>query len=312
VGAETLQLGSVVPPELRAPESAPAAPSSPPASSAAASSESAQSGKTLALHGNHPFADAAKPSAGADITSAVRPQAPTPRPEVPRGAAALAADEKVEGAAPDALHDAFFSAGDEGKYSEATEQAAPRAFEDDDDFDAAAPRLAIRTPEQEQRRNRLMRIVGIVVGVVLGVFAVAMIRGTSGRDDAPTRPSAEQPVAAPPAPNSEPPREAPLAEPRAASPVEAPPPPEPPRAEVEPEPPIESPPAAVDTKRTAKEPRARNEPVSAAPKPAGERVPAPRPTPPPRRGPAAQPRPAGDAAPPEPAPARPPMVSFPD
>jgi CheY-like chemotaxis protein len=200
----------------------------------------------------------------------------------------------------EALHDDFFDAGDQGMYDAG--HAVPEHHVLDDELEQDAPRVILRTPEQEQRRARLMQVVGVVVGVVLGVFVFAVLRGRT-----PDEPKAavEQPVQVePPAQVTPPPQQ----------PAQLTPPPPPP---VEPVASAPSPTEAVP-EAPAELVKPVEKPPAAAPKPAGVREPAPaaatprprpQPTPTPvRPTPAVQPK-----GPTTPGPgAKPPTVSFPD
>jgi CheY-like chemotaxis protein len=64
----------------------------------------------------------------------------------------------------------FFAAGDEGRYEGGLRSVAPE--QDEDEY----RRRISRTPEQDARRARFVRIVAIVVGVGLAVFSVAVFR----------------------------------------------------------------------------------------------------------------------------------------
>jgi hypothetical protein len=277
VGAQTLHLGSGVAPETPAPSGPSAAPAAP-ASSSMSSTQRLSSGGTQPL----------------DVSALSAPAAAA-QPDKP--AAAKARGEAVH----EALHDDFFDAGDQGTY-EGGHGADTGPGLLDDELEQEAPRVIVRTPAQEQRRARLMQVVGVVVGVVLGVFVFAVLRG---RGSAPAEPkpgdvpAGEQPAAVEPPPAPPP---APAPQPPAAAEVTPPPPAEPEIAVPEPAP-AEPKPAAAAPAPAAPKPVA-PKPVEAAPRPRPE-APAPAPKP------AAQPRPAGPLPPPIPA-GKPPTVSFPD
>jgi hypothetical protein len=187
----------------------------------------------------------------------------------------------------EALHDEFFDAGDQGTY-EGGHGAGVEPALLDDELEADVPRVIVRTPEQEQRRARLMQVVGVVVGVVLGVFVFAILRGRASEPEPrPVEaPAAEAQPAAPAAAQPPPPPE-----------VLTPPPPppvEPPPAAPEPEPPA---PLAEKPKPAAKPPEAPAAPAVRKPAPVARPVEAA--APPPK--PATQPRPAGPLPPPAPA-----------
>jgi hypothetical protein len=204
----------------------------------------------------------------------------------------------------DDWHEDFFSAGDEGRY----EGGPAGTLEERHDIDAPPPDSEhhyhdaeddhlqaglSRSPEQEARRTRFMKIVAGVIGFGLAVFAVAIWQSRSAApDETPAPVPAPQPRAAAP----EPPPVAPTPEPA---------------AEPTPQEPAEPPAAAVP------------EPPPAPPEAPAASKPAPAPKPPaPKRPPAvaAQPQAAPEKAapppaPPEPAepaePGRPPTASFP-
>jgi CheY-like chemotaxis protein len=189
------------------------------------------------------------------------------------------------------IHDDFFDAGEQGLYEGGHGRHEPVL---DDELESDAPRSVVRTPEQELRRNRMMQVVGIVVGVVLGVFVFAVLRGRSA-PDAPAAPPAEPRAVTPPA----------AVEPTAPRPEVTPPPP-PPEPEAIVPPPAPAVEAPVAPEKAVEKPVER--PAAAEgprPRPAAAEPAAPRPAPPPP----AQPR--GPRPPPIPA-GKPPTVSFPD
>jgi CheY-like chemotaxis protein len=204
----------------------------------------------------------------------------------------------------EALHDEFFDAGDQGTYDSAHPEHGQHVL-DEEDLEHDAPRVILRTPEQEQRRARLMQVVGVVVGVVLGVFVFAVLRGRTTEEpkpmvEAPTQPEPPAQVTPPPpAPVTPPPP--PPVEPVASTPPVAEPAPEAPAEVVKP---------AEKPKVTggAAKPAAAREPApaSVAPRPRPQPVPAPAPA---RPAPAVQPK--GPTTPPVPG-GKPPTVSFPD
>jgi hypothetical protein len=249
-GAQTLHLGSGVPDEVQRLRE-------PPSQPAAASSSGLGSTQRLSSGGTQPL----------DISAHGRSLDPTPTKPA-KQAEEHARQRGRADVAHEALHDDFFDAGDQGTYEGG--QGLGHAELDDDLEDQAVPRVVVRTPEQEQRRNRMMQVVGIVVGVVLGVLVFAMLRGRGGEP----KPAIEAP-AAQPATRAE-----------APAPVEPPPPPaaQPPAPPVEP-PPVEPPPVEPppEEKRPAEKRSAEKAPASkpgSAPHagPAGPRTePAPRP-----------------------------------
>ncbi|HKY38301.1 MAG TPA: response regulator [Polyangiaceae bacterium] len=293
VGAQTLHLGSGLPqetPRLLPAASAPL-PMSAPAAQSLGSTHRLSSGGTQPLDVRTP-----NPSAGGAASAGATSRRHDETVDKP--ASARVGGEVVQ----EALHDDFFVAGDQGIYEGGHGSVAPGIL--DEDLEADAPRVVVRTPEQEQRRARLMQVVGVVVGMVLGVFVFAILRGR-GSEDIKSHPD-DVPAKIVPAPAPPPP-----VQPLPPAEVTAPPPPP---AAVEPEPP--TPPA--------------DEPAPAAEKPAapgGER-PAPKPAAPVREAPAPKPRPAPAAETPAPKPAaqrkpagplpppipagKPPTVSFPD
>jgi CheY-like chemotaxis protein len=202
-------------------------------------------------------------------------------------------DEKVtaagRGAAHDPdIHDEFFDAGEQGLY-EGGHGGHHQIL--DDELEHDVPRVVVRTPEQEQRRARAMRVVGMVVGVVLGVFVVAMLSGRGGSEELP---ATGDPAGALPAAETTPPPP-PAAEPAAPA---APAPPEaaPPAVET-------APPVAAETPAPRPAQPARAVDAPARPRPAEATAPKPAVAQPAQpRGPRPLPIPAG----------KPPTVSFPD
>lgn len=292
VGNQTLQLGSQIREDaLRPSEPAMSVPSSAlvsaPASSALGSTHRLSSGGTqrLDLHDGGSSPEEPRASSASRTLRG--------HEELDKSASGRTRGEPAH----EALHDDFFEAGDQGSYADELE---PRQQVLDDDLDADVPRVILRTPEQEQRRARLMQVVGVVVGVVLGVFVFAVLRGR-GTDEPKPSPDQAEP-APPPEPPQQPAQVAPPPPPVEPAPSAVEPPPEAPVGEVTPaeKTPDELPlvvekPVAAKPERPA--PRPRTDPAPARPAPAP--VP-PRPTQP--KGPVTPPIPAG----------KPPTVSFPD
>lgn len=277
VGVQTLQLGSV------------------------------DEGGSAALNSKpHPESGAARPLdllAGAGSASPVATAASKAlrgHEDVDKPAAGRARGEVAH----EALHDEFFDAGDQGIYD--SEHAVHEQHVLDDDLEQDVPRVHARTPEQEQRRARLMQVVGVVVGVVLGVFVFAVLRGRTTEDP---KPVVEQPA------QLEPPAQVTPAPPPPAQPAPPPPPVEPvasapPAAEPVPEvpaevvKPTEKPKATVVAPKPA--PARETAPATVTPRPRPQPIPTPTPA---RPTPAVQPK--GPVTPPTPG-AKPPTVSFPD
>jgi hypothetical protein len=203
----------------------------------------------------------------------------------------------------EALHDEFFDAGEQGIYA-GGHGAESRHQVLDDELEHDLPRIVVRTPEQERRRNKMMQVVGVVVGVVLGVFVFAILRGRASSGEEAKNPE-QQPsehAAPPPAPVQPPAPPAavtlppPPPEPEVVTPPPPPPPPEP--APVEPK--------AVEKPHVVAPPAAAAHPAEPTPRAR------PEPAPPRTPGPAGvQPRPSGPLLPPIPT-GKPPTVSFPD
>ncbi len=220
---------------------------------------------------------------------------------------------------PEGLHDGFFSAGEHGTFPGGHGSVPPEELADDDV--AGESRHFSRTPEQEARRARLVRVVAVIVGFGLAVFLVAALVVISKPKEQPStelpeREPASSAVALPPPPPPPPP-------PTVA--VEVPPPPEVPAvadsaaseptpaesAAPPPPPPVVAPPAETETfaEPSAEKPEVKK-PAAAAPKPApaGDTPPVEAPAPKPKKPAATKPPPA-DAPPP--AVTKPPTASFP-
>ena len=136
-------------------------------------------------------------------------------------------------------HEEFFSEGEEGRY-EGGPADVTAGVEELAALEEVAPMRISRTPEQEQRRARNIRVVAGVVGFLLAVTAVAVWRArTSHRGHEAERPVRATVVHQPKKPNAAPAqKEGPAAAPPAAVP-EPPPsaaqaPPEAPSAEAKP------------------------------------------------------------------------------
>jgi CheY-like chemotaxis protein len=229
------------------------------------------------------------------LGSGLPPEVVADREPAPHAASPSISPSPLENAprAPEPLHDDFFDAGEQGMYEGG--HGAALHHDADDELEGDAPRVVRRTPEQERRRNKMMQVVGLVVGSVLGVLIFAVLaRGRSQPEppkDIPPAPS--EPIAPPaavelaPPPTVTPPAEV-LTPPEEAS---TPPAPEPESAEPAP-------------KSGAEKPASGAHPAEpgAAPRPKGGSEPTERPTTPaqPRRP--LLPLPAG----------KPPTVSFPD
>jgi hypothetical protein len=300
VGGHTLNLGSGVPAEIAA-KSQNVAASPPPLAAAAAASGPQTLGSTqrFSSSGTQPL----------DLRAGAEPSSANGAPAASAFGKSHHEGDKSSSrsGAHEALHDDFFSAGEQGMYegghgAPSSHQVLDEELEHDDDV----PRRIVRTPEQEQRRNKMTQYVGIAVGIALGVFVFALLRGHGSSTPEPkpldTR-AAQAPAPLPPAPEPPP------------APAPPPPPPPPPEAvvpEVVTPPPEVVAPAPEPAEKpeakphTAERPVKPAEPGAATPRPrppAGETAtPAPRPT---------QPRPAGPLPPAIPA-GKPPTVSFPD
>jgi len=237
-----------------------------------------------------------------------KPEAvPAPRPEPqstpePSAAVALAASPSADPdhSSVEEAHDEFFSAGEAGSYVGGPISALPDAHDEahDHDFDdlSGHPRRVIRrTPEQEARRERNIKVVSGLVGVGLAIACVALWRSHRAAEFVPPAPTpitgdlarpAENPrepavtalIPAPPAPEATP-EPAKTPEPAAKAP-------EPTKAA----PPTAAAPAARPTPTPPPAPPAELEPKSRPGKPAAATRPGTTPTPTPT--PAPEPRPA--------------------
>jgi hypothetical protein len=206
----------------------------------------------------------------------------------------------------DVLHRQFFADGDEGRYEGGHASLPP---EHEPIIEEGEERVIVRTPEQDARRARNMRVVAITLGLVLAMLLVGLFNALrSDQRPLPLR-SAPVPVAEeqglptiPAAGRLEPPEPAPV----------PPPPPVEEAVSDEPTPEVATPeePAPRLEETPAPEPPPRRPravvptpaPPAIAPRPAAPRpavpVPAPRPTPPPppALAPPSPPR-AGEAPP---------------
>jgi CheY-like chemotaxis protein len=288
VGSQTLQLGSQIRDEvLRGSE-----PKLPASAAALHSTQRVSSGGTQPL-------DLGARSSGVD-TAPSHPAERTLRgiDELDKPASGRARHEGVH----DPLHDEFFDAGDQGAY-EGGHGHVHQVI--DDELEHEVPRVIVRTPEQEQRRARLMQIVGVAVGVVLGVLVFAILRSKHEPEPEPQTTEPALPAPQQPAQLTPPPPPPPVT--AAPEPV-AEPAPEPPPELVKPveksvpEPvAVEKPAPRESAPVAATPPRPRTEPEPARPTPApGPATAPPRPAQP--KGPVLPPIPTGKA----------PTVSFPD
>ncbi|MEO7036121.1 MAG: response regulator [Polyangiaceae bacterium] len=254
--------------------------------------------------------------------------APTPLPKSVTSVATVESkrlDDTAHGHGPagapehgfgDDVHEGFFTAGETGSYDEAAAPQGPQGvhtFDPEED----APRVIVRTPAQEARRERNIKYVSLAVGLALAIPCVAYLRSRhqAANPDLGIEPSAA-PVTVAPEPSAavEP---APGALPPAGTPPPAneiiPPPP--PKASAAPPPPAaEAPHASPPAPPLPTE-------VAVKPKPAAPLPPVPAPaaatdtTSKPKPKAADHPKPTSDAppAPPPPAtePGKPPTAAFP-
>jgi CheY-like chemotaxis protein len=251
----------------------------------------------------------------APIASPVAPVAPAVKREPTPGPQPVAASAHAESGTGEDAHDEFFSAGEAGSYPGGPISSLPGVSDEHsdpefDDLSGHGRRSIRRTPEQEARRERNIKVVSGLVGVGLAIACVALWRSHRSEPSAaefapsPVQPASEavsplEPVAtalipAPPAPEAVAPKPASAAEPvKAREPVKAA---EPVKA---PEPVKVTPPAVV---------------APAPPKPAAAPPPRPlagegEPKPKPAKPAAASPPPA--TTPPRSAPSKPPTAAFP-
>jgi DNA-binding response OmpR family regulator len=219
------------------------------------------------------------------------------------------------------IHDEFFAEGDEGRYEGGPAKIAAETREVAalvEEVQRQKTERVMRTPEQEERRARNVKLVAGVIGFGLAVAVVGIIRARSHVDVPKAQPSTvvETPAVAPPPPPAAPlPQEPQAVQPSTEQVVEVPPPPP------EPEPaPVEKPEAKPAAEKPLEKPVA-EKPQAEKPvvRPPPER-PVVRPPPverppvaarPPAEKPAPKP-PAEKPAPPAPAPGgKPPTASFP-
>jgi len=152
----------------------------PPEPAVAAPKENTAKAHTL-VGGTH--ADFVAPAAEAISQTTAVPAAPAPELQPVRWPKLDAAETAAEAAAEikeprrepehDELHDNFFSAGEEGAYSERDSTPPPESEEEHEGLDTI-PARRVLTAQQEQRRVRNIRVVAgaIGFGLVIAVFAV--------------------------------------------------------------------------------------------------------------------------------------------
>ena len=135
-------------------------------------------------------------------------QAPEAKPQLVRAAvpAGLAVGASTDSGLVEDVHDEFFSAGEAGSYAGGPISALPGSLDDhhDNDFDdlsGQGRRVIRRTPEQEARRERNIKMVSGLVGVGLAIACVALWRshrvGQSAAELAPPAPQISNEVARP-------------------------------------------------------------------------------------------------------------------
>ena len=200
----------------------------------------------------------------------------------------------------EAEHDEFFSAGETGSYVGGSVSVAPGAVVHDDhgfdDLHSGPARHISRTPEQEARRERNIKVVSALCGVGLAIAFVALWNSHRATEAAKTEfavPSAALPVIAEPPP---------LVPPQNAAP-EVPPPP----GAAAPTPPG----AAAPTPPGAAAPTPAPAKPAATPSPNLPAEVAPKPKKPVAARPAGEPVPVAPEPAPAPAPGKPPTAAFP-
>jgi hypothetical protein len=210
----------------------------------------------------------------------------------------------------DDVHEEFFSAGETGAYEDTT---APPGRPDLHSFESEeeAPRVLVRTPAQEARRERNIKYVSLAVGLALAIPCVAYLRS---RHQAQSPDLGLEPGAAPATVAPEP---SAAVAPSAAPPAEV----APPVNEVIPSPPPEvsaAPPASPEAEPPALVPTPALPPEVAAKPAAPKAAPAPAPVPNVEAAPKAKPKAVDQPkAPAEPPPAasppsgKPPTAAFP-
>ena len=208
------------------------------------------------------------------------------------------------------IHDEFFAEGDEGRYEGGPAKVAAETREVAalvEEVQRQKSERVVRTPEQEERRARNVKLVAGVIGFGLAVAVVGVIRARTHVESPKPPPVVEAAAVAPPPAPAAPEVPAPQqtqAAPTTEQTIEVPPPP----AEPEPEP-AEKP---VAEKPVAEKPVSRppaEKPVAPRPpveRPVAARPPAEKPAPKP---PAEKPAPVPAPAPPTEG--KPPTASFP-
>ena len=144
-------------------------------SSPAQADAAASMTQTLVSSGQPPF----EPSAPDPIeTEPEQPARDTPAP----AAAAVALSGSADSGAVEDVHDEFFSAGETGSYAGGPISEHRGLLDDahdhdfDDDLAAPGRRVIHRSPEQEARRERNIKMVSGLVGVGLAIACVALWR----------------------------------------------------------------------------------------------------------------------------------------
>jgi hypothetical protein len=124
-----------------------------------------------------------KPALAASVPPPLPAAGPLPEPAATPAAKPVAAvASAAEGSSVEDAHDEFFSAGEAGSYVGGPISDLPDALgeaPDQEDFDELAAhgrRVIRRTPEQEARRERNIKMVSGLVGVGLAIACVALWR----------------------------------------------------------------------------------------------------------------------------------------